>query len=51
MFFVCFRLTYDPALHNDIVQISEEGQEGESVGAVSGQPAAGKVGNPMEVFI
>ncbi|XP_044049204.1 translin-associated factor X-interacting protein 1 isoform X2 [Siniperca chuatsi] len=37
------RLTYDHGLQNDTVQTSEEGQEGESVGAVSVQPAARKL--------
>ncbi|XP_045892534.1 translin-associated factor X-interacting protein 1 isoform X2 [Micropterus dolomieu] len=37
------RLTYDHSLQNYTVQTSEEGQEGESAGAVSVQPAARKV--------
>ncbi|TDH09222.1 hypothetical protein EPR50_G00084480 [Perca flavescens] len=37
------RLTYEHRLQNDTVQTSEEGQEGESAGAVSVQPAARKL--------
>ncbi|XP_039663436.1 translin-associated factor X-interacting protein 1 isoform X1 [Perca fluviatilis] len=37
------RLTYEHRLQNGTVQTSEEGQEGESAGAVSVQPAARKL--------